>query len=126
MPGEGVEAPATTGQGASSERSKIPNTRAKKLRHSSSVHTRPHYLSIKSGKTCVMSEQVGEVGYTTLEIQTNPVGWLAHFVANWQLITKDQWILDTVRGYRISFTSHPHQERKPHESFKSGPTKLVA
>lgn len=28
----------------------------------------------------------------------------------WKLITSDDWILDTVQGYKIEFESHPAQQ----------------
>ena len=34
-------------------------------------------------------------------------GRLAHSTNNWETITKDQWVLDMVRGYEIDFTAMP-------------------
>ena len=40
-------------------------------------------------------------------------GRLAHYLANWSAITQDQWVLSTVRGYRIDFVAMPRQESRP-------------
>ena len=34
-------------------------------------------------------------------------GRLRHFVNNWEQLTSDHWILGTVCGFRLEFTSHP-------------------
>ena len=39
-------------------------------------------------------------------------GRLKHFIDNWKLLTSDQSVLETVRGYRIPLLSRPHQWRK--------------
>lgn len=57
-----------------------------------------------------------KLGIVSLRMQTSPAERLAHHVANWQLVTKDQWILNTVKGYQIAFISQPYQSRKPHPS----------
>ena len=67
------------------------------------------------------------MGIVPLSLQASPAGRLAHFVANWQKVSKDRWILDTVRRYRIGFMSYPHQKRKPHPShFNMDQQRLVA
>jgi len=40
-------------------------------------------------------------------------GRMKHFLPNWQAITRDEWMLTTVMGYRIEFLQKPHQNRKP-------------
>ena len=60
--------------------------------------------------------RLGEMGIVLIDIQSSPTGWLAHFLVNWQKVTEDQWILNTVKGYQISFVVNPYQERKPHPS----------
>ena len=47
-------------------------------------------------------------------MQECPAGRLAHFQKNWALITRDRWVLDTVKGYHIEFHTTPHQNRRPH------------
>ena len=43
------------------------------------------------------------------------MGRLAHFLVNWQKMTENQWILNTMKGYQI-YLWLPHQEIKPHPS----------
>ena len=38
---------------------------------------------------------------------------LTHFHTNWNVITIDQWVLDTVNGFQIPFTSQPDQRNWP-------------
>ena len=33
---------------------------------------------------------------------------------NWEILTKDRWILETVQGYSIEFIAEPHQDMKAH------------
>ena len=40
-------------------------------------------------------------------------GRLQHFLSNWQLLTRDQFILEMVLGIQIPFTIFPHQSRVP-------------
>ena len=40
-------------------------------------------------------------------------GRLRHFQQNWQRITQDEWVLETVAGYRIPFTHNPRQSSRP-------------
>ena len=41
-------------------------------------------------------------------------GQLYHYCKNWEVLTKDRWILETVRGYQIDFLSEPAQCWRPH------------
>ena len=41
-------------------------------------------------------------------------GKLAYHLSNWQVLTKDQWVLNTVQGYSLDFISEPHQGAPPH------------
>ena len=56
------------------------------------------------------------MGIVPLSTHTSPAGRLEHFIPNWELVTKDHWVLNTVRGYQIEFASQPQQVRKPHPS----------
>ena len=40
-----------------------------------------------------------------------PSGRLVHFLDNWKTITQDNWVLQTVVGYKIPFTFPPRQWR---------------
>ncbi|PFX12724.1 hypothetical protein AWC38_SpisGene23265 [Stylophora pistillata] len=39
--------------------------------------------------------------------------WPLHFLQNWELLTSDQWTLNTVGGYRLELTGSPRQLRLP-------------
>ena len=53
-------------------------------------------------------------GIIPLNIQSSPAGRLAHFITNWQKVTKDRWVLNTITGYEIEFISEPHQHQRPY------------
>ena len=38
-----------------------------------------------------------------------PAGRLVRFQQNWSKVTQDQWVLNTILGYLIDFSSIPHQ-----------------
>ena len=46
---------------------------------------------------------------------TTPTGRLQLLVHNWQLITQDPWVLESVQGYKLEFTQTPVQRRAPEE-----------
>ena len=66
------------------------------------------------------------MGITPLSIQTVMAGQLYHFYKNWEILTKDRWILETVRGYQINFLSEPTQCWRPHPpQFNLSQTRLI-
>ena len=52
-------------------------------------------------------------------------GRLALFRDNWQLITTDQWVLNTIQGYGIEFTTHPVQHHPPRKAVPSTQESLL-
>ena len=40
-------------------------------------------------------------------------GRLQHHYENWKFITKDRWVLDTIKGYCMDFASEPRQLKWP-------------
>lgn len=48
-----------------------------------------------------------------ISIQIKVGGRLALFVLRWKEITQDQWVLETVEGYRIDFVETPAQVKPP-------------
>ena len=76
------------------------------------------YTTISLKESCqimnVTQSAIAAMGIVPLNINTSPAGRLAHFHTNWQKLTKDQWVLDTVREYEIEFTSNPHQHQAPY------------
>ena len=52
--------------------------------------------------------------FPTLHLKHCPeitTGRLVHFLNNWRVITQDNWVLQTISGYKIPFTSNPRQWR---------------
>ena len=41
------------------------------------------------------------------------VGRVAHFQTNWELLTQDKWVLQTVAGYQLELLGVPYQTRHP-------------
>ena len=59
-------------------------------------------------------------GVTPLEVDKAVIaGRLAYFKDNWSRVSQDQWILDTIRGYKIEFVTQPTQERQPRAGMSS-------
>ncbi|KAI8501699.1 hypothetical protein Bbelb_209700 [Branchiostoma belcheri] len=48
------------------------------------------------------------------------VGRTAHFVHNWRMITQDNWVLDTIQGYRLELSSQPSQIHIPVTKVRPG------
>ena len=42
-------------------------------------------------------------------------GQVAHFLPNWEVLTQDQWVLQTVAGYQLELTTTPYQAHVPHQ-----------
>lgn len=40
-------------------------------------------------------------------------GKLKNFISNWKYLTKDNWIISTIKGYKIEFDEKPIQEKIP-------------
>ena len=51
-------------------------------------------------------------------------GRVAHFLANWKLLTQDQWVLQTVAGYQLKLTTTPYQPHVPHQIWCSPENKV--
>ena len=58
--------------------------------------------------------KMGFKGATSEVCQNYPLaGRLKHFLHNWEKLTQDQWILQTVKGVQIEFMNTPHQAFTP-------------
>ena len=44
---------------------------------------------------------------------TRLAGRIAHFSQNWEVLTQDQWVLQTVGGYQLDLLRTPHQYQVP-------------
>ena len=40
-------------------------------------------------------------------------GRLKHCISNWEIISKDPWVLETVQGFHLDLMSTPHQLSVP-------------
>ena len=44
------------------------------------------------------------------------IGWrVAHFLPNWEVLTQDQWVLQTVADYHLELTEAPTQAKVPQQ-----------
>ena len=50
-----------------------------------------------------------------LILPEKPAGRLAHFLAKWQALTSDKWLIDTIQHYHIEFSNTPFQKHIPRE-----------
>ena len=42
-------------------------------------------------------------------------GQVSHFLTNWEVLTQDQWVLQTVAGYQLDLINAPCQTHMPHQ-----------
>ena len=47
-------------------------------------------------------------------------GRIRHFGSNWEVIAQDEWVRQTITGYRIEFLRKPRQNHKPTFTEKEG------
>ena len=72
----------------------------------------PHtQKEICKGKLVNHSAYLGVIPVTSDHL---PAGKLRDHLHTWKVLTKDPWVLDTIRGYQIDYLSEPHQRVKPH------------
>ena len=68
-----------------------------------------------SSRTMHASQSKGVKAVAT-EIASNnfPLAdYIAHFCSNWEAITQDSWVLQTISGFRIEFLQTPYQSHRP-------------
>ena len=53
------------------------------------------------------------MGISPLKGEKQPAGRLAHYLENWKILTKDQWVLNTVQGYQLELQVEPTQRVIP-------------
>ena len=86
------------------------------------VHAAVHSIALVQSTREIIA-RMGVAHLCTLE---QLAGRPSHFASNWEIVTKEQWVLNTVRGYRIQFASDPHQSRRPHPvRFNQSQGKLI-
>ena len=66
------------------------------------------------------NNQSGRKKVTLLQMENTPDnfigGKLADKLCEWEKVTSDRWILDTVKGYSIEFSELPSQSNQPHQT----------
>ncbi len=62
-------------------------------------------MSIKTNVVLTSQSILERIGVAQLEVKASPVGKLAHYTQNWEKITKDQWVLSTIRNQ--AYEPHP-------------------
>ena len=54
------------------------------------------------------------VGAAASEEESLPIaGRIKHFLPNWENLTQDRWVLETVEGFRVPFRQKPFQQQLP-------------
>ena len=74
-------------------------------------------IRTRTSKQCckhTLKKQIVGMGVVPIMPQHKLAGRLAYHLSNWQVLTKDQWVLNTVQGYSMDFISEPHQGAPPH------------
>ena len=72
------------------------------------LHTRETEVSLLS------THSPSPLPFAYISLENIPrAGRLKYFLQNWELLTSDQWTLNTVRGYRLELTGRPRQLRLP-------------
>ena len=61
----------------------------------------------------LISMGVKEMAQRVTQIHTCIAGRLRLFTPNWQVITKDPWVINCVQGYTIDLVGQPHQTHPP-------------
>ena len=56
---------------------------------------------------------VNQIAAKTALMNVPLAGHLRYFQNNWEVITKDSWVLRTVSGYKIAFIQQPWQRQPP-------------
>lgn len=111
-PGEGVECPISV-KSLSQERDPFVSN----SRDTSSKDTKHCFFLKKTFQNInLTSKAIAAMGITPMQKQASPAGRLAHFIMNWQKLTKDRWVLNTVTGYKIDFITEPCQHKIPNPS----------
>ena len=62
----------------------------------------------------MLTNQLARLGVVPVKSDHPPAGRLRDHISTWKVITKDPWVLNTVRGHQIDFLSEPHQGVVPH------------
>ena len=61
----------------------------------------------------------------TAQLSNQVAGRLSHFLINWKVLTTDQWVVETVKGFQIPFSSQPVQDHWPNPTMCSAEQSLL-
>ena len=61
----------------------------------------------------------------TAQLSLQVAGRLSHFLHNWEVLTTDKWVLETVKGFQVPFVGHPVQEHRPNAPIYSTELNLL-
>ncbi len=64
-------------------------------------------------KKSVLNVGVSDMAIELAACKHPPAGKLRHATKNWQAITQDSWVLETVVGFKIPFVGQPYQTQPP-------------
>ena len=73
------------------------------------TRTNRHCITNSSYQSMFKKYMVKSMGINPLGLIVSSAGRLAHFACNWSKFTRDQWVLSTIKGYRMEFPSMPYQ-----------------
>ena len=77
------------------------------------THTQPHIPFQIKTPFHSMIRSLNERGIVPLFASEVPARRLQYFLKNWETLTRDRWVLETVRGYKIEFRMNPWQQGRP-------------
>ena len=75
-------------------------------------------LTMKNLISYTVPEHLAHLGIVVTgapeDLHRHVAGRLQYFLHNWQVVTKDQWILQTIQGAELEFSQAPIQRQIPH------------
>ena len=61
----------------------------------------------------LQSKGISDVATEMAQTNLSFAGRIMHFLSNWEAITQDTWVLQTIQGFRIEFLQEPKQSHRP-------------
>ena len=112
--GEEAGAASTTSTGTTKKETTSQASEVGTIRTRTSKQCCKHKIAKRCFTPYTEKKQIVGMGVVPIMAQHKLAGRLAHHLSNWQVLTKDQWVLNTVQGYSLDFISEPHQGAPPH------------
>ena len=123
-----VQPEAKTRRKSEWPRIQISHTRAETPVEQMNVDTHTvQNILIRDFKSMLMNHLACQ-GITPPKVVNHPsAGRLVHYQQNWLKVTQDRWVLNTIQGYLIDFSSIPHQPVIPHcPQYSAEQTRLIS